>query len=239
MTSSMNPKPTLKTLLCILLIVSGLTVSNSSEGIHNLPDTENIQSLYQRLQPAGVRPPFIVFSNGIRGYFNIRNEGEIRNQEYLTLIDYSLSSTKKRLWVIDINGMRVVHHTLVAHGMSTGGEYAERFSNIPRSHMSSLGFYVTGNTYYGKHGLSLQLEGIEAGINDNARKRAIVMHGASYVSSCFVEKHGRLGRSYGCPALPCGLNDKIVQTIQDQSCLFIYYPDNNYISNSRYLNYKP
>jgi hypothetical protein len=125
-----------------------------------------------------------------------------------------------------------LYHCLVSHGRNSGDVMAENFSNKPGSYASSPGFYTTGETYFGKHGFSLRLNGIEHGINDKARERAIVIHGADYVSSEFIEKNGRLGRSLGCPAVPEELSAEIIETIKDGTCLFVYAPAESYLSNS-------
>ncbi len=197
--------------------------------------TNRIDSLYNLLKTTGSKPSFIVFSDGLIGFDKMMKEGKITKTRYLTLIDFTLSSKQKRLWVIDLDSLIIIHHSLVAHGKNTGGEFAVKFSNTPKSNMSSLGFFVTGSTYYGKHGFSLYLEGIEAGINDNARKRAIVIHPASYATKDFIMRYGRLGRSFGCPALPPSVSASIIETIRGGSCLFIYYPDKTYFIKSKYL----
>jgi hypothetical protein len=124
---------------------------------------------------------------------------------------------------------------LVAHGKNTGELYAEKFSNISGSYTSSLGFYSTGDTYHGGHGLSLFLDGVEDGINDKARERAIVIHGADYVTEAFIKQNGRLGRSFGCPSLPPEINEEVIQTISGGSCLFIYADDKEYLSKSSFI----
>ncbi len=129
---------------------------------------------------------------------------KIKNADVLTIIDFSKPSTEKRLFVFDIQNMKVLYQTYVAHGVNSGTLYAKRFSNKPGSNMSSLGFYITGETYIGQHGYSLRLDGLETGINNNANKRAIVMHSADYASTGFINARGYLGRSYGCPAIPRG-----------------------------------
>lgn len=138
--------------------------------------------------------------------------------------------------MIDLQNKKILFNDLVAHGKNSGGVYAQNFSNTENTYMSSLGFYLTGNTYHGKHGLSLILEGMDKDYNDNARNRAIVMHGANYVSNDFIKKYGRLGRSFGCPSLPPGIYKKVIDTIRDGSCLFIYYPDKNFLAKSQVLN---
>jgi len=145
-------------------------------------------------------------------------------QKVVTLIDFSLPSTAKRLWTIDLESGECMMHTWVAHGRNSGENDACSFSNIPQSYQSSLGFYLTGETYEGKHGYSLRLHGLEAGINDNALDRAIVVHGADYVSEDFIQTHGRLGRSHGCPALPTELTQPFIDLTKEGSLLFIYHP---------------
>ena len=197
-------------------------------------NTDAIQDLYNQIDFNSEQPNFEVFSLGYSGYLALDSTGNIENN-VLTIVDFSISANEKRMWVIDLEEKKLLYHSLVAHGRNTGNEYATSFSNEMSSYKSSLGFYVTGEKYYGKHGLSLRLDGLESGINDQARQRAIVIHGAEYVSENFIKTHGRLGRSLGCPALPQELNQEIVETICNKSCLFIYYPDANYFSKSPIL----
>jgi hypothetical protein len=180
--------------------------------------------------------PFEAFRYAIYGFLNMKKINGHLNDTILTIIDYSLPSTKERLFIIDLKNYKLLKKTLVAHGTETGALYAQFFSNKPQSHQSSLGFFITGDTYFGKHGYSLRMSGIEKGINDNARERAIVFHGAKYVSTTFIEKYGRLGRSFGCPALPQTENQSIIDMIKEESCVFIFYPDNAYLSRSEFLN---
>jgi hypothetical protein len=177
-------------------------------------------------------PNFETFAVAFKGFESLKAKGKIQNN-LLTIIDFSLSSSKNRLWIIDMDTREIILNTLVAHGQNTGLEFAEHFSNKNESHQSSLGFYVTGETYIGSHGLSLKLDGMEAGINDNARKRAIVIHGADYVSQSFIANNNRLGRSFGCPAIPVKQTKEIIQTIKNKSCLFIYHPSNEYLQKSK------
>lgn len=162
-------------------------------------------------------------------------DGEGTRNRHLTVIDYSLPSTEKRLWVFDLAQGTLVHHTLVAHGRNTGNNRARRFSNVVGSKKSSLGLFRTGGTYRGKHGYSLKLDGLERGVNDNARKRAIVIHGAWYVSASFAREHGRLGRSWGCPALSKKKYRPVIDTIKGGSLIFVYYPDEDWLKDSRFL----
>ena len=170
-----------------------------------------------------ILPQFDSFSEALKGYYRLKEKGLVK-KEILTLVDFSLSSNTKRLWVIDLATNTILFQSLVAHGRNTGEEFATNFSNKTSSFQSSLGFYITGEVYKGKHGLSLKLDGLEKGINCNARSRAVVIHGADYVSESFIRQHKRLGRSQGCPALPNDLTLPIINTIKEQSILFIYHP---------------
>lgn len=177
-------------------------------------------------------PPLHLLRTALAGYKVLIDEKCITRPEVITIIDFSLPSDKKRLWVLDLINGKVLFRCLVSHGRNSGELLAENFSNTPGSYASSPGFYATGETYIGKNGLSLALDGLESGINDKARERAIVMHGAYYVSDDFIRKYGRLGRSFGCPAVPAELSKEIIQTIKGGSCLFIYVPKVSYTSNS-------
>lgn len=153
----------------------------------------------------------------------------------LTIIDYSLPSTERRLWVLDLAHGKVLFKELVAHGRETGENLARAFSNEPGSHQSSLGAFLTGATYFGKHGLSLRLHGLEPGINDRAEERAIVMHAADYVSEDLALTQGRIGRSQGCPALRPAVARKLIDTIRDGTLVFAYYPDREYERASAFV----
>ncbi len=160
----------------------------------------------------------------LNGFFRLSDKNLLLNDSLLTIIDYSLPSTQKRLYILDVKNQKLLKKTLVAHGMNTGNLQAEFFSNKPESLKSSLGLYITQETYYGKHGFSLRIKGVSKGLNDNAEERAIVIHGADYVSFDFIENFGRIGRSYGCPALPVDETDEIIDLIKNGSCLYIYHP---------------
>lgn len=178
---------------------------------------------------------FAVFQKAMTGYLNLRQAGRLADdQHHLTVIDFDLPSTEKRLWVIDLNSDKVVFHTLVAHGHNSGENEATSFSNTDQSNMSSLGFYVTGTEYVGKHGQSLRLQGVDEGFNTNAAARSVVMHGADYVSEEFIKQNGRLGRSLGCPALPLDQYVQIISAVHGGSCLFLYKSNAGY--TSKYLN---
>jgi len=199
-------------------------------------EKNEITQLYNELATPDSKPDYKVFEYALLGYLKLERDSSLGNKNLLTIIDFSLSANKKRLWVIDIKNKVVIHHTLVAHGKKTGEEFAKKFSNIKESHMSSLGFYVTQNTYFGKHGLSLILEGVEDGFNNNAKERAIVIHGAKYVSRDFIKNYGRLGRSFGCPALSLEKAKVIIPKLSGKTCLFIYFPDENYLKKSKLIN---
>lgn len=181
-------------------------------------------------------PPLQLLKTALAGYEVLIEDKYISRPEVITIIDFSLPSDKKRLWVLDLINGKVLFRCLVSHGRNSGELMAENFSNTPGSNTSSPGFYSTAETYIGKHGLSLALDGLETGINDKARARAIVMHGADYVSDDFIRKYGRLGRSFGCPAVPVELSKEIIQTIKGGSCLFIYVPKISYTSNSHIIS---
>lgn len=179
---------------------------------------------------------FEVFEKAFLGFQNLKKAGKLdEDVNLLTICDFSLSSTQKRLWVIDVADKKVLFNSLVAHGKGTGEEFAKDFSNTLNSYQSSLGFYITQSTYNGSNGYSLRLLGMDKGYNDQALPRAIVMHGADYVSEDFIKAQNRIGRSWGCPAVPRALAKPIINTIKDSSCLFIYYPDEKYLGTSEWL----
>lgn len=177
-----------------------------------------------------------VFSKALTGFENLKKAGLLTGESHLlTVCDFSMSSNTKRLWVIDLNDKKVLFNSLVAHGKNTGEEFATNFSNTESSRQSSMGFYITDATYQGDNGYSLRLLGMDKGFNDAAYKRAIVMHGADYVSDAFAAMHKRIGRSWGCPAVPRELSQSMINTIKGRNLLFIYYPDQNYLSASEWL----
>jgi hypothetical protein len=181
----------------------------------------------------------IVFEYAYRGYINLKSANKLNNErEIISVCDFSLSSNVYRLWIIDLKKNKILFNTYVAHGQGSGEEYATAFSNIDNSHQSSLGFYVTGETYIGDHGLSLYLHGQDQKYNTAAYDRSIVLHGADYVSSDFIQGNQRLGRSWGCPAVAEELAPEIINTIKDGTCLFIYAPHKKYLASSYWLNKK-
>lgn len=156
--------------------------------------------------------------------------------ERLAVIDYSRPSTEPRLWVFDLHTGQLLFEELVSHGRGSGDAKATRFSNVPESYQSSLGLFRTQNTYHGRNGYSLRLEGLESGVNDRAYDRAIVVHGADYVSQDFIAQTGRLGRSHGCPAVRSDIAAPLIDSIKDEQYLFVYYPEPEWLASSQYLN---
>jgi hypothetical protein len=171
----------------------------------------------------------------VKGFLALQEAGEIHNSSVLSIIDFSLPSNKKRLFVIDMINGRLLFNTLVAHGRNSGGLMATRFSNRTNSLMSSLGFYLTGDPFIGRNGYSLRLEGIERGWNDHAGSRAIIMHSADYVSEEHIRQWGFLGRSEGCPAIPQELDQPIIDQIKGGSCLFLYAANTSYLRRAPHL----
>ena len=210
---------------------SGSNIGNTNEILKISNDLQDkIGDVYRKAELKGVID-FDVFKMAITGYYQLNQ----RKKNIITIIDYSKPSTKERFFVIDIDNKKLLYNCLTAHGKNSGNNYATEFSDKPGSKMSSIGFFITAETYTGKHGYSLKLDGLEKNINDNARKRAIVIHAANYVSKSFIKKYGRLGRSWGCPALPPKLSKNIINTIKNGSVLFIYGNDKNYLIKSEYM----
>lgn len=210
---------------------------SDSEGIMpHVSEAEILSSIILENIEDTPAPQQEVIQMAVSGYLNLVEEGKIDKGSPLSVIDFSLPSSKERLWIFDLEEGKLLYHSLVSHGRNSGDLMAKKFSNINSSFMSSLGFYVTGETYQGKHGYSLRLDGVEKGFNDLARERAIVIHGADYANKEFVKNTGRLGRSLGCPALPMDVYKDVINTIKDGSCLFIYGNDSEYLSKSSLIN---
>ncbi len=199
-----------------------------------------IKSVYDQVDfKGGEKLSFEVFEKGMRGYLNLKNEGRLNDgKDVLSIVDFSQSSKAKRLWVFDLKSQELIFNDYVAHGQGSGLEFANNFSNTTNSHQSSLGFYVTDATYHGKHGLSLRMHGMDKGFNSDAYSRAIVVHGADYVSKDFIAGQGRLGRSWGCPAVSRDLAPKLINLIKDRTVMFIYAPQEKFLANSQWLNKK-
>ncbi|RZK39684.1 MAG: murein L,D-transpeptidase catalytic domain family protein [Pedobacter sp.] len=203
----------------------------SADSIYN----QHVAALYQatHLKEAGLSEP--TFEKALTGFYNLKNAGQLSDKSILTIVDFDQLSTKKRLYIIDLNKRELVLNTWVAHGQKTGHDEAVNFSNKNESFTSSLGFYVTGEVYKGIHGKSLRLDGMDEGFNNNARSRAIVVHGASYVSPGTINALGRLGRSQGCPAVAPEVADKVINTIEDKTVIFINKSKEAY--SSKYLDH--
>jgi hypothetical protein len=176
------------------------------------------------------------FEYAWRGYHNMLKKGLIHKRTVLSICDFSQSCCSKRMYVIDVQHRKLLYRTYVAHGQNSGEEYATTFSNEPESFKSSLGFYVTDRVYYGRNGLSLRLNGVDSGYNDLALKRKIVLHGSTYVGDKYMENFGTLGTSLGCPALPSAMSSRIIRSVKNGSCLFIYHPTQQYLENSAIIN---
>jgi hypothetical protein len=187
-----------------------------------------------KLETLGLSHEAFVFA--LQGFYKLKTTGKLQNDSILSVIDFSLPSDRKRLFVVNLTSGILLFNTLVSHGKKSGKETATSFSNQFNSYKSSLGFYVTGSPYTGKHGCSLRLEGEEKGINDNAFNRGIVIHSAPYVDERFISSQGYLGRSEGCPAIPQAVHKKIIEKIKNGSCLYIYSPDKFYVSHSKMIN---
>jgi len=220
----------------LILFLLTLPVIHRAGSGDVIPAETDRSSLYRELDLAGKGLAEEVYLLALKGQAKLEAEGKIRNPAVITIADLSQSSCNKRLYVIDLVKRALLFNTYVAHGRNTGGEFARYFSNAAGSLKSSLGFFVTKAEITGRSvGLSLLLEGMEQGINDNALSREIIMHGASYATEAFIRKTGRLGRSWGCPALPPDLIKPVIETIRKGTCLFIYQKDENYLSYSELL----
>lgn len=222
-------QPIKSTFLTVLLFLTLFSFHFSYSGNKE----ENFyKSFYNKLNTPDIS--YIAFINGVKGYNKICDSLKTKFN-YLCIADFEKPSTEKRFYIINMTDTSVYHIDYVAHGKNSGVLYAESFSNLPQSNQSSLGFYLVAEPYIGKHGYSLRLDGIEKGFNDNARKRAVVMHAAEYAEPEFINQTGRLGRSQGCPAMPSEGFKKVASTIKEKSLLFIYYPNATYVTSSVWL----
>lgn len=226
---------------CVLALSFHIAIANEANAVSESAKIESyIASLYRSIDFGNnERLSYTVFNHALRGYLNLKDAGKLQGErEVITICDLNQPSVFNRLWVIDLGEKRVLYNSYVAHGQNTGEDCAMKFSNKMNSHQSSLGFYVTADVYDGEHGTSLHLEGVDQGFNDAALERDIVVHGAEYVSDKYIAENQRLGRSWGCPAVPVKLAVPIINTIKEGTCLFIYYPDTKYLANSYWLNRK-
>lgn len=232
-------------LLCSFLLLPVVKAGNNSEYSETITSIDNNTAevsstefysnlLYDslHLDRLGMKKEALMYA--YQGQQNLVNEGRVENSDILTICDFSQPSDSKRFYIIDVRNFKVLFNTYVAHGKNSGEEYANRFSNKSSSLQSSLGFYVTKGTYFGKHGLSLRLSGQDRGFNDKAEARAIVVHGATYIGDEWLG--GKMGRSFGCPAVPQRYAKKVIELIKNGTCLFIYHPLKSYLHGSNVLN---
>ena len=198
--------------------------------------SEEVTDLYEEadLKELGLTKQAVAYA--LKGYYYLLEHHKLARTNVLSICDLSQSSRNKRMYVLDLEQKKVLINTYVAHGRNSGTEFAHSFSNSPSSHKSSLGFYVTEDTYYGNNGLSLKIIGMERGFNDRANGRNIVVHGSEYVGPDFLRMNHFSGRSYGCPAVPADESEEVIDAIKGGSCLFIYHPTKKYISRSKILN---
>lgn len=231
----------MKKLILALLLVSLLGASWPFSFLFSNPNPEQfgtnswVQKQVQILKSQASNIDTSVLRTSLIAYVNAKKSG-VAVKPVLTVIDYSKSSAEKRLWVFDLKNGRTLFNTWVSHGKNSGGVNATSFSNSPGSLKSSIGVFVTDEPYIGGKGYSLRLRGIERGINDNAYRRDIVVHGAWYVGSDLVKSRGQVGRSWGCPAVSQDLAKPLIDTIKEDTLLVAYYPDRNWLSHSQYLN---
>lgn len=196
---------------------------------------DSVQHLYQAINLQEYNLSYPVFRYAMIGYFTLEQEGRLNGKKLISIIDFTKASTEKRFYTVDLENLQVKFHEYVAHGKNTGENSARSFSNLVHSNQSSMGFYITGETYVGSKGYSLKLDGQDKGYNDNMRARAVVMHEADYVSEAWIKKYGRLGRSQGCPALRKEISKKVIDTIKNQTLIFAYSDDTAYLSSSQHL----
>jgi hypothetical protein len=195
----------------------------------------NAMSVYDSLKLGEKGLAREAFVYGVQGWSKLIAQGRQFRRHLLSIVDFSKPSSQKRLFIIDLARVKLLFHTYVAHGMQSGLHYANEFSNAPESNKSSLGFYLTRTTYFGSNGYSLRLEGLERGVNDNAARRDIVMHGADYVNEDYIQSQGYIGRSWGCPAVAPKLSKPIIDKIKNGSLLFVYSPQQQYRRHSKLI----
>ena len=193
-------------------------------------------ALYDSLRLKKVGLTKEAFDLAWKGYNTLIEKNYISRKGILTICDFSQSSRRKRMYLVDIENCKLLLQTYVAHGRNSGKEYAKKFSNKPESFQSSLGFFITRSTYYGGHGLALTIDGVESGINDKAERRKIVVHGSVYVGANYLRFSKYMGRSFGCPAVPARQTRTIINTIKNGTCFFIYHPSKKYKETSTILN---
>lgn len=222
----------MKRLIVLVTVAMGLLVAPASQAATS--SSEPLVSMLVRQAP-GLRSD--VLRLALDAERNAAKQGLVTKQNLLTVIDYSMPSTQPRLFVFDLVARRLLFRELVAHGKASGDNLASFFSNQPGSLATSIGLFVTADPYFGGNGYSLRLRGLEEGFNDMAFERAIVLHGAAYVSRAAIAALGRLGRSWGCPAVRTEVAQKIIDTIRGGSAVFAYYPDRNWLKSSAFFRH--
>lgn len=232
--------PLMANVLCLALAFNHPEAGRAAKpvaipAVDSMGELETAAAMYDQLQLGAAGLSREAFDNALKGWDRLKAEGRLPREQVMAIADFSKSSNQKRLFVLDMKNYSILFQTLVAHGRNSGKEWATRFSNKLSSFQSSPGFYITGQTYFGGNGYSLKLDGIEKGINDLAIKRAIVMHGAGYVSEDLIRSQGYLGRSLGCPAVPLQEAKGIIDTLKGGACLYIHVPDQNYARRSPIL----
>lgn len=233
---------------CLFFLVSFHNIQAENMSFHNedslsvtsfkmaLNQVESkIKNLYKELDAEKYNLNYEAFRYAYIGYKTLKNQQRLNEKALFSIIDFTQKSTKKRFYTIDLEQKRIIYNTYVSHGRKSGQEISNSFSDVCESHKSSIGFYITGNTYNGSNGFSLQLHGDEKGYNSNIAKRGVVMHTADYANEDYIAKYGRLGRSFGCPVLPENIYKTVIETIKNKTVIFAYYNDIKYLSSSKYL----
>lgn len=235
----------IKYLICAFFVIFAINAvfadGNTNTTKHNTfeSNTKELYGMLIKYNPAMSELNVDVFLQGFRGFINLKEAQKISsNSHIITICDFSISANSKRMWVIDLKQKKLLSNNLVSHGKNSGEEFATNFSNKMGSFQSSLGFYITSETYEGSNGYSLRLLGVDKNLNHLALERAIVMHGAAYCSQEFIEEHDRLGRSFGCPSVPLELNSQIIDWIKEGTCLYIH-ADKPILKQSKWLTQTP
>ena len=229
-------------LVLIFILSTFLYFSNAQTGLSKerqlaLKKAElNIKELYNELNAAQYDLSFTAFRYAYIGYQTMKKQHRLNNKELFSIIDFTKDCNSKRFYTIDLEKMKIVYYTYVAHGKKSGERMATSFSDAVESNKSSIGFYITGNTYNGGNGYSLMLHGDEKGYNSNLAKRSVVVHAADYANEDYIARNGRRGRSLGCPALPENIYKQVIETIKEKTMIFAYYNDAKYLKTSKYLN---
>ena len=229
-------------LVLIFILSTFLYFSNAQTGLSKerqlaLKKVElNIKELYNELNAAQYDLSFTAFRYAYIGYQTMKKQHRLNNKELFSIIDFTKDCNSKRFYTIDLEKMKIVYYTYVAHGKKSGERMATSFSDAVESNKSSIGFYITGNTYNGGNGYSLILHGDEKGYNSNLAKRSVVVHAADYANEDYIARNGRMGRSLGCPALPENIYKQVIETIKEKTMIFAYYNDAKYLKTSKYLN---